>query len=147
MANSANFLMKKHERAPAATVKSSKTAKIKHELESARAKVQRAFDSHRRFWFHTVLEEAYTIYREWHAASCSKKNAKKAARLFGLKIKKGTHPLKRILDVLTPAGVDKRRWVDGLLLAHNAGVAPKDLLKFVKSKGGIAGCARRQRSQ
>jgi hypothetical protein len=145
----ANFWMKKHERksAPAAaTEKSSRTAKIKAQLEAAKAKAQKAFESRRRFWFHTALEEAYRIYGEWRAVNCSKKNARKAARLFGLKMKKGTHPLKLIIDVLTPAGVDKRRWVDGLLLAHKEGVAPKDLVKFVQANGGIAGCARRQRA-
>jgi hypothetical protein len=118
---------------------------IKAQLKAAMANAQREFESRRRFWFHTALEEAYRIYGEWRAINCSKKNAKKAARLFGLKMKKGTHPLKVIVNILTPAGVDKRRWVDGLLLARKESVAPKDLVKFVKENGGIAGCAQRQR--
>jgi hypothetical protein len=117
---------------------------IKAKLEALKAMAQKAFDSHRRFWFYDLLKGAYSTYVVWLADRHSKKNAKKAARLFEIKIKKGAHPLDVIIKIVKPPGVDTRRWVDGLLFAHEAGVATKDLIKFVKENGGIAGCARRR---
>ena len=121
-------------------------SEIKAKLEALKAMAQKAFDSHRRFWFHDLLKGAYSTYVVWRADRHSKKNAKKAARLFEIKIKKGAHPLEVIIEIVTPAGVDTRRWLDGLLFAYNAGVAPKNLVAFLMENGGIAGCARLQRA-
>jgi hypothetical protein len=112
-----------------------------------KAEIQQAFNTHRRFWFYNLLEAAYAVYCEWSDDHHSKKNSKKAARLFGVKIKSGAHPLTAIIKVLTPTGVDTRRWTDGLRFARKKGVAPKDLLAFLKANGGIAGCARKFRAQ
>jgi hypothetical protein len=120
---------------------------IKGELEAIRTAAQKAFDTHRRFWFHTPLEGAYALYDKWKAVRHSKKNAKQAARLFDIKMKKGAHPLEVIIKIVTPRGADKRRWVDGLLFAYNEGVAPKDLVKFLKANGGISGCERQFHAQ
>jgi hypothetical protein len=119
----------------------SKKEGIKRELEAVKAMAQKAFGSHRRFWFHTLLEGAYALYGKWRAVRHSQKNAKTGARLFGVKAKKGAHPLDIIIKIVTPPGVDTRRWVEGLLFAYNEGVAPKGLVAFLKTNGGIAGCA------
>jgi hypothetical protein len=144
----ANFQMKRHKRKSArvAAVMSSTEAKIKQELEAVKATVQEAFDSHRRFWPYTALQDAYGVYFRWKAVSHSKKNAKKAARLFGINVNSAAHPLEVIIEIVTPPGVDTRRWVDALLFAYSKRVAPEDLVKFLKENGGIAGCARRQRA-
>ena len=118
-------------------------SEIKAELEALKVTIQRAFDSHRRFWFYTCSRRAYAVYANGGRYHHSKKNSKKAARLFGVKIKNGAHPLTAIIKVLTPTGVDTRRWTDGLRFARKKGVAPKDLLAFLKANGGIAGCARK----
>ena len=119
---------------------------IKRELEALKAMAQKAFDSHRRFWFYVLLQGAYSTFVDWRADRHSKKNAKKAAALFGITIKQGAHPLAVIIKIVTPPGVDTRRWVDGLLFAYSAGVAPKDLVAFLKEHGGPAGCARGERA-
>jgi hypothetical protein len=144
----AKFQMKSDQRksAPVVTAMSSAEAKIKAELEAAKAAAQKAFDSRRRFWFHVLLQDAYLIFVDWRTDRYSKKNAKKAARLFDVKMKKGAHPLEVIIEIVTPPGADKRRWVKGLRFAYKADVAPNDLVKFLKANGGIAGCARRQRA-
>ena len=140
---SANFRMKRHERKSArvATVTSSTAAKIKHELEAVKSKAQKAFDSHRRFWTYTLLEGAFGTYFGWKEVRRSRKNAKKAARLFGINVNSAADPLDVIIEIVTPPGVDTRRWVDALLFAYSKRVAPKDLVKFLKANGGIAGCA------
>jgi len=76
-------------------------SEIKAKLDALKATIQRAFDSRSRFWFYTLLACAYALYDEWRAVRHSKKNAKKAARSFGLKIKDGAHPLTAIIKVLT----------------------------------------------
>jgi len=117
-------------------------SEIKAKLDELKAAIQQAFDTHRRFWFQTALEGAYAIYVEWKDLGKSKKAAKVAAALFGVKIKDGAHPLSVIFKIVTPTGVDTRRWVDGLRFARKQGVAPKDLVPFLKAKGGISGCER-----
>ena len=116
-------------------------SEIKAKLDELKAAIQQAFDTHRRFWFQTALEGAYAIYVEWKDLGKSKKAAKVAAALFGVKIKDGAHPLSVIFKIVTPTGVDTRRWVDGLRFARKQGVAPKDLVPFLKANGGISGCA------
>lgn len=130
------------------TVESSTVeSEIKAKLDALKATIQQAFDSRSRFWFYTLLECAYALYDEWRAVHHPKKNAKKAARLFGIKIKDGAHPLTTIIKVLTPPGVNTRRWVNGLRFARKQGVAPKDLVAFLKANGGMSGCERKFRAK
>jgi hypothetical protein len=116
---------------------------IKRKLDDLTASAAKAFDTRRRFWFYTVLQGALAVYIEWKAEGNSKKNAKIAAALFGVKRKKGDHPLSTIVKVVKPKGVDTRDWVTGLQSAYEQGVAPKDLIAFLQRNGGIRGCARR----
>jgi hypothetical protein len=120
-------------------------SEIKDKLDKLKATVAKAFETRRRFWFHTLLEGAYALDVEWKAVG--KKNAKAAADLFGVKREKGAHPLSTIIKIVTPKGVDTRRWVDGLQFAYQQGIAPKDLVAFLKANGGIAGCARKFRTK
>ena len=62
-------------------------------------------------------------------------------------IKDGAHPLSVIFKIVTPTGVDTRRWVDGLRFARKQGVAPKGLVPFLKANGGISGCERQFHAQ
>ena len=87
------------------------------------------------------------MYIEWKDGGNSKKNAKVAATLFGVKRAIGDHPLGTIIKILTPDGVDTRGWVNGLRFAYKQGIAPKDLVAFLKANGGIAGCARKFRAE
>jgi hypothetical protein len=87
------------------------------------------------------------LYIEWKDARESKKNAKIAAAVFGVARAIDDHPLTTIVKVVTPQGVDTRRWVDGLLYAYKQGIAPKDLVGFLDANGGIAGCARKFRTK
>jgi sensor histidine kinase regulating citrate/malate metabolism len=116
---------------------------IKRELDGLRESAHKAFQTRRRFWFHTVLEGAYALNLEWKEDGNAKNNAKAAAALFGVKREKGDHPLSTIVKVVKPKGVDSRDWVTGLQSAYEQGVAPKDLIAFLQGNGGIRGCARR----
>jgi hypothetical protein len=122
-------------------------SEIKAKLEALKAAVRKAFETHRRFWFYSVLKGVYALYVEWKDVRQSKKNTKDAAAFFGIKLENGTHPLTTIIKIVTPGGVDTRRWVDGLRFARKQGVAPKNLTAFLKANGGIAGCARQLHSE
>ena len=102
--NTAKFQIKSDQRksAPVVAAMSSTEAKIKAELEAVKAAAQKAFNSHRRFWFHVLLQGAYSIFVVWRADRHAKKNAKTAARLFDIKMKKGAHPLEVIIKIVTP---------------------------------------------
>jgi hypothetical protein len=128
-------------------VVSAKTGEIKRDIELLKASVLKAFEARGRFWFHAALEGSYALYVAWKDVGKSKKNAKDAAALFGIKRENGAHPLSTISKIVTPSTADTRRWVDGLRFARKHGVAPKDLLAFLKANGGIAGCARKFRAQ
>src|SRR5439155_18000612 len=103
-----------------------KIDEIKRELDNLKALVAKAFKTRKRFWFHTELEGAYALFCEWKGVRKSKKNAKAAAALFGIKRENGAHPLSTIIKIVTPKGVDTRRWVKGLRFAYKQGIAPKD---------------------
>jgi hypothetical protein len=118
------------------------TGEIKRDIELLKASVLKAFEARGRFWFHAALEGSYALYVAWKDVRKSKKNAKTAAALFGVTRNNNAHPLTVIVKIVTPNGVDTRRWVNGLRFAHSEGVAPEGLIAFLKAKGGIAGCAR-----
>ena len=121
------------------------TQEIKRELDVLRESAQKAFEARGRFWFHAPLEDAYALNFKWKGVRKSKKNARAAAALFGIKRENGAHPLSTIIKIVAPKGVDTRDWVTGLREAYKRGVAPKDLVDFLKANGGIRGCARRFR--
>jgi hypothetical protein len=147
--NTAKFEKKKDQRksAPVAAAVQPTKDEIKREIELLKAAVQKAYAARGRFWFHAALEGSYSLYVAWKDLGKSKKAAKVAAALFGVKIKDGAHPLSVIIKIVTPTGVDTRRWLDGLRFARKQGVAPKDLVPFLKANGGIAGCARQFHAQ
>jgi hypothetical protein len=124
-----------------------KIDEIKRKLDDLTASAAKTFKTRRRFWFYVELEGAYAVYIQWKAEGNSKKNAKIAATVFGVKRELGAHPLTTIFKVVTPKGVDTRRWVNGLRFAYKQGIAPKDLVAFLKANGGIAGCARKFRTK
>jgi hypothetical protein len=145
----AKFEKKKDQRksAPVASAVRPTKDEIKREIELLKAAVQKAFETHRRFWFYSALKGVYALYVEWKDVRQSKRNAKDAAGLFGIKLENGAHPLSTIIKLVTPGGVDTRRWTDGLRFARKKGVAPKDLLAFLKANGGISGCERQFHAQ
>jgi hypothetical protein len=140
----AKFEKKKDQRksAPVASAVRPTKDEIKRDIELLKASVLKAFEARGRFWFHVALKGSYALYVAWKDVGKSKKNAKDAAALFGIKRENGAHPLSTIIKLVTPGGVDTRRWVNGLRFARKQGVAPKDLVAFIKENGGIAGCAR-----
>ena len=72
---------------PKGTAKFIVTGEIKRDIELLKASVLKAFEARGRFWFQAALEGAYALYVAWRDVGKSKKNAKNAARLFGVKIR------------------------------------------------------------
>jgi hypothetical protein len=123
---------------------SAKPGEIKNQLEHLKQTVQKAFETRRRFWSYTALEDVYVLWLKWKGDRSSKKNAKVAATLFGIKREKDDHPLITMVKIVKPkGGVDTRDWVKALRFALQQGVAPKDFVAFLKANGGPRGCARK----
>jgi hypothetical protein len=69
--------------------------------------------------------------------------AKKVARHLGLPWRKGTSPIRTIIEATFPTEAlkQKSRWVRALEFAAEEKTAAKELKELFRSKGGVSGCA------
>jgi hypothetical protein len=97
-----------------------------------------------RFRFYPYLVEVYRTYRVWKYLGTSKRNAGRVARCFGTACRKGTSPVRTLIDATFPTlgPKQKSRWSRALELAALAKATPEQLPMLFKRHSGIAGCAR-----
>jgi hypothetical protein len=97
-----------------------------------------------RFRFYPYLAEIYRTYKGWKRLGTSKRNAGRVARCFGIARRKGTSPIRTLIDVTFPSldPKQKSRWSRALELAALAKATPEQLPMLFKRHSGIAGCAR-----
>ena len=118
------------------------------EIENDLARIKsasRAARSFPRFDQYSYLEEIYRTYCYWKKRSMSRRMTHALARARNVPIRADHHPL-RILIQLTNGKNGPQlasRWTRALEYAHSRKVRFTDLIAFLKSHGGIAGCARR----
>jgi hypothetical protein len=97
-----------------------------------------------RFRFHPYLQAVYRAYKSSKDCRISKEMARRVSRYFGTTRRKGTNPVRTLIDATFPA-LDpkaKSQWSRALEFAALAKVSPDDLPGLFKSSAGIAGCAR-----
>jgi hypothetical protein len=97
-----------------------------------------------RFRFYPYLLAVYRAYKEWKDRGISKRMASRVSKYFGTPRRRGTDPVRTLIDATFPA-LDpkvKSRWSRALEFAALTKVTPDDLPRFFKSSAGIAGCAR-----
>jgi hypothetical protein len=97
-----------------------------------------------RFKSYGCLVAVYRIYKEWKDLKISKKMAVHLAKSFKTPRRKGTSPVRTLIDVTFPA-LDKRqksRWSRALEFASSTNATPEQLPILFKNHSGIAGCAR-----
>jgi hypothetical protein len=96
-----------------------------------------------RFKFYGYLEAVYRTYKEWRALGISQKMARHVGKYFKIPSRKGTSPVRTLIDATFPAldPKQKSRWSRALEFAALTKVAPDDLPKLFKNSSGIAGCA------
>jgi len=97
-----------------------------------------------RFKSYGCLVAVYRTYKEWKDLKISKKMARHLAKSFKTPRRKGTSPVRTLIDVTFPAldTKQKSRWSRALEFAALTKVTPKNLPNLFKTHSGIAGCAR-----
>jgi hypothetical protein len=97
-----------------------------------------------RFKSYGCLVAVYRTYKEWKDLKISKKMARHLAKCFKTPRRKGTSPVRTLIDVTFPAldTKQKSRWSRALEFAALTKVTSKNLPNLFKRHSGIAGCAR-----
>jgi hypothetical protein len=97
-----------------------------------------------RFKFYCYLAAVYRTYQEWKKLGISRKMAGDLAKCLAIPRRKGTHPVRTLIDATFSALDPKQRsrWSRALEFAAVKRVAPESLPEFFKKYSGIAGCAR-----
>ena len=97
-----------------------------------------------RFKSYGCLVAVYRTYKEWKDLKISKKMARHLAKFFRTPRRKGTSPVRTLIDVTFPAldGKQKSRWSRALEFAASTKATPEQLPMLFKTHSGIAGCAR-----
>jgi hypothetical protein len=97
-----------------------------------------------RFEIYNFLEVIYRVYFDWKQRKIAKRSARLLADELSIAPRKGTSPIRVLIEASLP-GVDPRqksRWVRALEYIYAEGVPPPRFRKFVRARGGVAGCAR-----
>jgi hypothetical protein len=97
-----------------------------------------------RFRFYDYLAAVYRTYQEWKDLGISKRMTRHLAVHFEIPRRKGTSPVRTLIDATFPAldPKQKSRWSRALEFAALTRTTPNDLPKLFKNHSGIAGCAR-----
>jgi len=97
-----------------------------------------------RFRFYGYLAAVYRTYKEWKDRGISKRMGRHLAEHFKIPPRKGTSPVRTLIDATFPAldSKQKSRWSRALEFAALTKTAPENLPELFKKHSGIAGCAR-----
>jgi hypothetical protein len=97
-----------------------------------------------RFKSYGCLVAVYRTYKELKDLKTSKQMARHLAKSFKTPRRKGTSPVRTLIDVTFPAldAKQKSRWSRALEFAAFTKATPDQLPTFFKNHSGIAGCAR-----
>jgi hypothetical protein len=97
-----------------------------------------------RFRFYGYLAAVYRTRKEWKDLGISKKMARRLAEHFEIPRRKGTSPVRTLIDATFPVldPKQKSRWSRALDFAALTKTTADDLPKLFKINLGIAGCAR-----
>jgi hypothetical protein len=90
------------------------------------------------------LTAIYSIYCEWRRQKRAKRSARVLAEAANIRLRKGTSPIRVLIDATLPSAPfkQKSRWVRALEYANSERVPTAQFRKFVRANGGLAGCAR-----
>ena len=112
-------------------------------LEPILAALQQAQHQIGRFRFYGYLAAVYRTYKEWKDLRISKRMTRHLAEKFMIPRRKGTSPIRVLIDATFPAldPKQKSRWSRALEFAALTKATADDLPKLFKNSSGIAGCA------
>jgi hypothetical protein len=97
-----------------------------------------------RFELYDLLEAVYRVYIDWKRRKIAKRSARTLADEMNIVRRKGMSPIRVLIEARLPSAdfKQKSRWVRALEYVYSERVAPPQFRKFVRTHGGIAGCAR-----
>jgi hypothetical protein len=119
-------------------------ARTRKYLEPIIAAQEQAQHETGRFRFHAYLVAVYQTYAEWEDLGIAKRMARHLAKGLGIPQRKGTSPVRTLIDATFPAldPKQKSRWSRALEFAALTKTTAEDLPKLLRNSAGIAGCAR-----
>jgi hypothetical protein len=97
-----------------------------------------------RFEIYGFLQAVYRVYVGWKRQGMAKQSARALAMKFSVKSRKGTSPIRILIEASFPNADHKQksRWVRALEYIYSQEVPANQFRKFVRKYGGLAGCAR-----
>jgi hypothetical protein len=109
--------------------------------QEAASRVVRGTDNSEIYDYLTII---YSIYSEWRHQKRAKHSARLLAEAKKIPLRKGTSPIRVLIDATLLGGdlKQKSRWVRALEYANSERVPTAQFRKFVRAHGGLAGCAR-----
>jgi len=127
-------------RAPRQTVSPDLAAAIQPAKEAA-ARLRRRVG---RFEIYDLLEAIYRVYVDWKRHKIAKRSARALADGLNIVRRKSMSPIRVLIEASLPRAhfKQKSRWVRALEYVYSETVSPSKFRKFVRARGGLAGCAR-----
>jgi hypothetical protein len=97
-----------------------------------------------RFDAYEFLGAIYRIYIDWKRRKIAKRSTQTLADEMNIVRRKGMNPIRVLIEATLPDAdlKQKSRWVRALEYVHSENVSPSQFRNFVRSRGGVAGCAR-----
>jgi hypothetical protein len=96
-----------------------------------------------RFEIYDLLEAIYRIYTDWKRRNIAKRSARTLADELSIVRRNSTSPIRILIEAALPSAdfKQKSRWVRALEYIYSESVPPSQFRRFVRARGGIAGCA------
>jgi hypothetical protein len=109
--------------------------------KEAAARLKRRVD---RFEIYNLLEVIYRVYVGWKRRKIAKRSARALADEMNIVRRKGMSPIRIMIEATLPNAnlKQKSRWVRALEYIYAESVPPSRFRKFIRTRGGVAGCAR-----
>jgi hypothetical protein len=96
-----------------------------------------------RFDLYDFLKIIYRVYGDWKRGK-ARMRTRALADQFRVVRRKGMSPIRVLIEASLPKANSKQksRWVRALQYIYSEDVPPSKFRRFIRSHGGIAGCAR-----
>jgi hypothetical protein len=97
-----------------------------------------------RFEIYDLLNAVYRIYIDWKDRKIVKRSARVLADKMKIIRRKGMSPFRLLIETILPNAdfKQKSRWVRALEYVCSENAPPSRFRKFIRTHGGVAGCAR-----
>jgi hypothetical protein len=97
-----------------------------------------------RFEIYGYLEAVYSVFVGWKVRKIAKRSSRELAEELDIVRRKGMSPIRILIEATLPRAhfKHKSRWVRALEYVRSQHVSPSDFSHFVRTRGGLAGCAR-----